>query len=251
MVLLKPDPGESGPAGCKKSSDCEKKTCKDASCNTNTGLCEYEAILNCCGNAIPEERESGYPGNKCTCPEDYGYCKGKVEMQSGTRKVLSTYLEYECEGTVCKYDYDRSQVKNENFIGDYKLGDFTFELRADYNIPFNVDEDSIALNLELKEYNALGTYTLPFEITSVQVKEGTTLIWEINTTDKIMAVGDKFSQQAYLDYQMFSPEEIRSPTIYINYETSRTSSSGSVPIKGDFQWKPGSSIAIVKPGAEE
>ncbi len=251
MVLLKPELSESSSVGCKKSSDCEKKTCKDASCNQATGQCEYEAILNCCGNGIPEERESGYPGNKCTCPEDHGYCKGKVEMMVGTRKVLSSYLEYQCEGTICKYDYDRSLVKNENYIGDYRLGDFNFEMRADYNVPFNVDEDSIALNLELKEYNPQGTYNLPFEIKSVQVKDGTTLIWEINTTDKLTAVGDSFSQQAYLDYQMFSAEEIHSPTIYINYETSRTSSSGSVPIKGDFQWKPGSSITLVKPGVEE
>ena len=71
FLLFIPGCGESE---CEVDNDCYKNTCFESSCVKEE--CVHNALLNCCGNDIKEDVEDGSPGNKCTCPEDYGICKG-------------------------------------------------------------------------------------------------------------------------------------------------------------------------------
>ena len=79
---------------CKVNSDCSPMACKTVSCVDNE--CSYNIIKNCCGNRLKEDIENGKSGNKCTCPEDYGECEGKVQVKVGSREYDAQYLKYLC-----------------------------------------------------------------------------------------------------------------------------------------------------------
>lgn len=135
---------------CKTSSDCPSKKCSLSKCENSK--CIYGLQLNCCGNRINESIEDGKPGNKCTCPQDYGRCEGKGKVKVRSKIQDAAYLHYYCnEDEECVLGVEESEVTPQNILDIINVKFFKATSIVTYNKPFDVNEDSFEIKITLDD----------------------------------------------------------------------------------------------------
>ncbi|MBL7054692.1 hypothetical protein ISS05_02955 [Candidatus Woesearchaeota archaeon] len=210
-------------SGCKKAecqadSDCTSKTCNNVKCVEKK--CRYDIIRNCCGNGMEEATENTKPGNKCTCPADYGTCEGKGKMTINGREYDATYLKYFCNtGNKCVYGVDEADVIETNVVDERDIGFFKLETQTTFNKPFNVLEDKFKFQIKLKDTGE--DLVPPVKITNIQLKEGEVLFGEKILDEKLSKVGDSINKDIPVIYRPALIEEERTLSYKLDYEYTR------------------------------
>ena len=151
---------------CKTGSDCSSRPCTISSCQDSK--CNYVLKRNCCGNHINETTEDNKPGNKCTCPQDYGTCEGKGKIKVGSRTEDAVYVHYYCSAeNKCIFGADPNDVTNLNFLDSVNDGFLKASSIVKYNKPFDVNADSIELKVSLDDANK--ALVFPVKLTKVKL----------------------------------------------------------------------------------
>ena len=150
---------------CRTSSDCLQRKCFIAKCDDKK--CSYNVQKNCCGNRINDTIEDGKPGNKCTCPEDYGKCEGKGKVKIGSKLEDAAYVKYYCStDRQCIFGVDKVQVSQQNFLDPISAALFKASSIVKYSNPFDVGKDYFQLTISVDDANK----DLVFPIKIVEVK---------------------------------------------------------------------------------
>lgn len=135
---------------CTTSADCLHKTCSVSKCDQNK--CSYSLQRNCCGNGLQDEIENGKPGNKCTCPQDYGKCEGKGKVKAAGRLQNTTYLYYYCnEENECIFAVKDEDIEIQNFPDTISIGFFKASMLVTYNKPTSIIKDTFKFKISLDD----------------------------------------------------------------------------------------------------
>ena len=135
---------------CKTSADCLQKTCYVSKCDS--GKCTYNLQKNCCGNGLQDEIENGKPGNKCTCPQDYGKCEGRGRVKKAGRTENTTYLYYHCdEQNECIFGVKKEDIEIQNFPDTLNTGLFKESMLVTYNKPMDSGRDTFKFKISLDD----------------------------------------------------------------------------------------------------
>jgi hypothetical protein len=176
---------------CTASNDCFASLCQN-------GKCVESPKMNCCGNGVQDAIEGDVPGNKCTCPQDYGPCNGQVG-----NNMVQTCVKDEC---VTAVDPKKVNVVTVSDTAKYKA----IELRvtSTLNQTFNIGRDTFNVRIELT--------TLPqdlqnFKITSLELsasRQDQTMILAEREVDRILwATGSSTEEQIPLIFPTNLQEE--------------------------------------------
>ena len=151
---------------CKTSSDCVTRKCYLLKCNDKK--CSYSLLRNCCGNKLTETTENGQPGNKCSCPDDYGKCEGKGKVKAGSRMENATYLHYLCDSyNQCVFGVDEKDVVRQNLLDTISTGFFKASVVMQYNKPFDVAGGSFDFTASLDDTGK--DLVLPVALTKIKL----------------------------------------------------------------------------------
>ncbi|MBI2208758.1 hypothetical protein HYU50_04660 [Candidatus Woesearchaeota archaeon] len=202
------------PAECKVDADCGKRTCSSASCADNE--CTYNTVQNCCGNKIKDSIEDGKLGNSCTCPQDYGTCAGKAEIQAGGRTYDAQYVQYFCENAECVLGVPPEDIRPVTLLDEKDFGLFTLETTVTYNEPFDAAKDTFAFRISLKDYKE--GIVLPVNLNKLLLKNGEILFGEKEVKLALGKIGDTVTVNVPLDYRLEQVEEAGGLTYQMNYE---------------------------------
>ena len=243
------------PPECKADADCGKRTCSTASCIDNQ--CKYNTVQNCCGNKIKDSIENGKPGNSCTCPSDYGECTGKAKIEAGGRTYDAQYVQNFCENDECILGVPPGDVRPVTLLDEREFGLFTLETTVTYNEPFDVNKDSFAFRISLKDDKE--GIVLPVKLNKILLKNGEILFGEKEANLALGKVSDTVTVNVPLDYHLEQFEEAGSLTYQLNYEYIRKVrderlQNGSYSykdelVRDDYQKRFTTKITFVKSGA--
>ncbi len=232
MILL----GVALVVGCKTecdiSSDClSQGTCQVVNCVDNK--CVSSMVPNCCGNGLKEDIENGKPGNKCTCPQDYGECEGKLTyteidpIYGNENTYEAQYLEYFCDSRQrCIKGISPDNIQQTRLVDTRDTGYFMYDVITMFNKPVNIRKDSFRFDVELK--NTLDeTVILPIKITKVLVKAGQDFIGEARPSDAILShIGSIATISVPIQYQTKKIEEVKQLSYHIDFEYTIRQQSG-------------------------
>ena len=242
---------------CKRDSDCMRKACSIVSCVASK--CKYNPTENCCGNKIKDAEEDGKPGNKCTCPEDYGKCEGIVKVKIGNRNYDSENLKYFCENDQCKIGVPRENVRPVTLLDEREFGVFKLETTATYNEPFDINRDAFTFRISLKDHT--DEIKMPIKINKITIKEGEILFGGKDLDIKFDEIGESSTVNVPFIYKLEQPEETKSLTYKIDYEyislvKGQKLSNGSYifeeqVVRDNYQKKFTTKIAFFKSGVAE
>lgn len=209
---------------CSSDSDCTFSMCDTTAsrpCVEVTRCIDHECVCdvkrNCCGNKIKDNIEDGLPGNKCTCPEDYGKCSGKGKIQVGSREVDTEYLEYHCEDNECVFGVDEEDVKEVRLLDEVETNYFMIDSVTTFDNPFEVNKDSFGFRITLKDTQ--DDIVLPIFLNKIVLTDGEMLFGELSLNGKVLAgIGDyvEFSVPSRFDLEEL--EEERRLSYQIDYE---------------------------------
>ena len=226
---------------CKTGSDCHSQLCKISKCEDKK--CVYAAQSNCCGNRINESIENGRPGNKCTCPQDYGRCDGKAKVKAGSRVEDAAYARYYCDyNNECALGIEKSDVLPQNVLDTINTGYFKASSVLKYNRPFDMNRDVFELKITLDDTNK--DLALPVKITGVRLlfsgdySRSELLIAEKSFENLINNIGESttISVPLNLGYRPQEAEEAGSLRYTLDYSYTKKVPSGKTP-RGDVLYK--------------
>jgi hypothetical protein len=193
------------------------KQCMTAYCTS--GICKTRIMQNCCGNNISEEIEDGVPGNKCTCPKDYGICNSTVKYTDAVNKLVTAkYIVRKCVENDCRIVYDESLQRDSEFFNIWNGAGFTINTYVTYSNPFYEDNTLLDVTMKLKDYE-LEKLQPPIVINEIRLMEGTKILSRINpslTLDTIDQTTNATINVKYYDF--IYPEEPKSLILSIDYE---------------------------------
>lgn len=219
---------------CKASSDCLQKTCYVSKCDNNK--CMYNLQKNCCGNGQQDEIENGKPGDKCTCPQDYGKCEGRTKVKVGGRLQNTTYLYYYCsEDNECIFGVKEEDIEIQNFPDTISVGYFKASVLVTYNKPIDVDKDTFAFKISLDDFNK--DLVPPLELTklrlfySSELSRAEQVVAETELDGKLTNLGDEVLIETPLNlgYRPRELEETGSFRYSIDYTYTKHVASGRAP----------------------
>lgn len=219
-------------AECGKSSDCLSKTCTISTCEGRK--CAYAAQPNCCGSGIKESIKNGKPGNKCTCPQDFGKCEGKGKINLGKITKDAVYIRYYCDSSdQCVLGVDKNDVTPQNFLDGINIGYFKASSIIKYNKPFDINKDYFEFKISLDDANS--DLVLPITITNVkmlytgQYSSSELLVAdkELNSTLDSIGRTITISVPLNLDYRMKEVEESGSIRYSLDYNYAKKVQSGA------------------------
>ena len=199
-------------AECKVSADCPQKACSTQRCDSSK--CVYSSTPNCCGNGDKDSLESGRPGNKCTCPQDYGSCEGKGKVKQGSQTVDAIYAHYYCTSSnECVMGVESKDAFPQNFPDSISAQYFKASSVMKYNKPFDMSRDAFELKITLDDANK--DLVMPVKFNKVQVLLSTDysrselLIAEKNIDNDIPVIGNTVTINIplNLDYRPQQVEE--------------------------------------------
>ena len=212
-------------AECSASSDCSPRTCALPQCEGRK--CVYALQQDCCGNKLKESTESGKPGNKCTCPDDYGKCEGKAKIKIGSRTEDSSYVHYYCNvDNQCVLGVEKNDVVPQNFLDNINPGFFKASSIEKYNKPFDVSKASFEFRISLDDVGK--DLILPVRMTNIKLLYGSEsaraelLIAEKEIDGVLNGVGDQ--------------DTIRVP-LTLNYKPQEAEESGSIRYSIDYEYR--------------
>lgn len=217
---------------CKASSDCLSKACSLSKCENKK--CVYVEQKNCCGNEVKEGIENGKPGNKCTCPQDYGKCEGKGKIQIGSRTEDAAYAHYYCNADdQCVLGVEKNDVTPQSFLDLINTGFFKASSVAKFNKPFEISKDLFEFKITLDDINK--DLILPIRITKVKLlynsggsSRSELLIADKSLDDILNGIGDQviITTPLTLNYKPGQLEEIGSLRYIIDYSYTKKVLSG-------------------------
>ena len=228
-------------AECSKSSDCLSKTCTISTCEKSK--CSYTAEPNCCGNGLKESIKNGKPGNKCTCPQDFGKCDGKGKIILGKITKDAVYATYYCDsGNQCVLGVDKNDVNPQNFLDGISIGYFKASSVIKYNKPFDINKDYFEFKISLDDANS--DLMLPITITSVKIMytgqySGSELLVAekvLNSTLDNIGSTITISVPLNLDYRPHDIEETGSMRYSFDYTYAKKVQSGK-SVNGTISYK--------------
>ena len=197
-------------AECKTTSDCLPKTCSIPICGE--GKCVYNEQKNCCGNSLQEPFEDGKPGDKCTCPQDYGNCEGIPKVKIGSREQDATYARYQCNSyNRCVLGVDDKDVSIQTFLDTINSESLEASSIVKYNKPFDMKKDSFEIKVTIDD--AKDTLVMPVQFTGIKLlytgvsSRSEQLIAEKETDASIGKVGDSAAISVPLNVG-YKPEEV-------------------------------------------
>ena len=221
-------------AECKASSDCSSRICTISKCEDKK--CVYAAQPNCCGNRINESIESGKPGNKCTCPQDYGKCEGKPKVKAGSRVEDAVYARYYCDyNNECVLGVEKKDVLPQNVLDIVNTGFFKASSVLKYNKPFDMSSDVFELKITLDDTHK--DLVLPVKITGVRIlftgdySRSELLIAEKSFENPLNSIGESttISVPLNLGYRPQEAEESGLMRYAIDYSYTKEVPSGKAP----------------------
>jgi hypothetical protein len=193
---------------CEKALDCEQKDCFIASCDN--GECKYSAKMNCCGNMLKEDIEDGKPGNKCTCPEDYGECDKKI----------GEYLQEYCDGNKCVAGVPENVIKTKTVSDDKGSTLFDLNLLTEYDEPFVIGTSQIKVTIEMTDDH--DDLKPPVVIKRLRLfGKNDLLLGEFDNNLLLYRVGDKVYAPIEFDFDMGEAEEERDVELKVDYEYNK------------------------------
>ena len=197
-------------AECKASADCPAKPCSVPRCDE--GKCIYSEQKNCCGNRLQEAFEDGKPGDKCTCPQDYGNCEGIPKVKIGSREQDATYARYQCNSyNRCVLGVDDKDVSIQTFLDTINSESLEASSIVKYNKPFDMKKDSFEIKVTIDD--AKDTLVMPVQFTGIKLlytgvsSRSEQLIAEKETDASIGKVGDSAAISVPLNVG-YKPEEV-------------------------------------------
>ncbi len=217
---------------CEKTSDCISKTCTSTLCQSNK--CVSTPVTNCCGNGAKEATEDGKPGDKCTCPQDYGKCEGKGKIKYGLREEDAKYVHYFCDTSrKCVLGVETPDIAPQNFLDSINNGYFKASAITKYNKPFDINKDQFEIKLTLDDANK--DLVFPIKLTNVKMllsassSNSELLVSEKNLDVSLGSIGDIALIQVplNLDYRPQEIEESGSIRYSIDYTFTRQVPSGT------------------------
>ena len=230
-----------GKAECKTSSDCPSQPCKISKCEDRK--CAYTTKANCCGNRINESIENGKPGNKCTCPQDYGKCEGKAQVKIGSRTEDAAYAQYYCDyNNECVLGVDKKDVLPQNVLDTINTGFFKASSVLKYNKPFDMNRDIFEVKITLDDIHK--DLVLPVKITGIKslfngdYSRSELLIAEKSLDNFLSSIGEStaISVPLNLGYRPQEAEEAGSLKYVVDYSYTKKVPSGRTP-SGDTLYK--------------
>lgn len=200
---------------CKVAKDCPTKgKCSIVTCDD--GKCSSQTKESCCGNGIEDKTEDGKPGNKCTCPADYGKCEGKAQMLVRNKDVDATYLEKTCAANECVYAVKDENVKDRVLTIEKELPYFSWDVYVKFKNPFTIGKDKVEVSFKLKDDKADIVY--PIKITEIQLVDGQTLYGiKEGLTGTFTKVGDTYTTAIDVNYEPSQIEEQRQMAVRVDY----------------------------------
>ncbi len=219
-------------AECEVSSDCGSLTCKTSSCVD--GDCQFTSKRNCCGNGEEDEIEDGKPGNKCTCPADYGKCEGKGKIKVGSRSYDTEYLEYLCENNECVFGVDKEEVKENTLLDEKDFSLFRLETLATFNKPFDTRRDDFNFRITLKDTDDM--LVPPIRINKIILRDGEVLFGEKEVDQALNGIGDRIIVNVPVTYDLEQLEEDRRLSYKVDYEFTQKVKDERLP-NGTYTYK--------------
>jgi hypothetical protein len=202
-------------AECEVNSDCSDRACSTVSCVDKQ--CKYNSVPNCCGNGIPESLENGKTGNKCTCPDDYGVCEGKGEIEAGVRTKYTEYLKYLCdENQQCVFGVDKEDVRPISLVDEREFSFFKLETTITFNDPFDVNTGNFKFRFVVKDDDE--DLVFPIKLTKIILTDGEVLFGEKNLEILLNGVRDTASISVPVSYRLDQLEEERRLSYKLDYE---------------------------------
>lgn len=243
-------------AECKTDSGCLEKTCAVASCTDKQ--CKYTATKNCCGNQVKEKIEDQKPGNKCTCPADYGRCDGKVQLTKGSRSYDAKYLKYFCENEECKSGVPSEDIAAKTLIDERDFKFFKVETTVKFNDPFDIGKDRFNFRMTITNDNE--DIVFPIKMNKIILKDGEIFLGEKDLDLFLNGVGESINFNVPLSYELVQPEESRGLTYKINYEYTKRVVAKRLPdgslsygfefVRDDYEKRFSTKVNLVRAGVE-
>ena len=218
-------------AECKTSADCTSKKCSLTRCEDKK--CIYTTQSNCCGNGIKDSTEGGNPGNKCTCPADYGGCEGKGKVNIGSKTEDAAYAHYYCnDNNQCVLGVEEKDAAPQNYLDMLNMGFFKASLVLKYNEPFDISNNAFQIKVALDD--ASNDLAFPVELTKLKLLYSSQnarieqLIAEKDLGVVLDGIGDEtaISASLNLDYKPKELEEIGSFRYSMDYTYKKRVASG-------------------------
>tara|TARA_Y100000294_G_C8567911_1_gene341605 strand:- start:2820 stop:3434 length:615 start_codon:yes stop_codon:yes gene_type:complete len=163
--------------------------------------------------------EDRKPGNKCTCPQDYGVCEGKLQLVYGKRAVESKYLENHCENNQCTIGVPPEKVRPVTLIEERDFSFFELETTVRYNEPFDVTKDTFTFKISLKDMK--DDLVLPIRFNKIILKNGELLFGEKALNIVLNGIGDSNTFNVLISSVLEKPEESGKLTYEMDYEYIR------------------------------
>ncbi len=221
-------------AECKTSSDCASRICAVSKCEDKK--CVYTQQNNCCGNRINETIESGRPGNKCTCPQDYGKCEGKAKVKIGSRIENSVYAHYYCDyNSQCVLGVEKKDVLPQNVLDIINTGFFKASSILKYSKPFDMNRDVFEIKITLDDTHK--DLVLPVKITGIKIlfkgdfSRSELLIAEKNFENLLNNIGESTTINVPLNLG-YKPPEVEEAGVLkytVDYSYTKRVPSGRTP----------------------
>ncbi len=220
-------------AECKSQSDCASKKCSTARCSDSK--CVYTQRANCCGNLVREANEDGKPGDKCTCPEDYGKCEGSADIKVGSKTMGAAYARYYCDADEkCVFGVDEKAVSQQSILNAINVGFFKASAVLRYNKPFVIGKDAIEIRITVDD--ASKDLSFPIQLNKVKILyTGSSsrieqLVAEHELADSFGSIGEEIVVRAPLNMG-YKPQEIEESGSFrfaIDYVYSKRVAQGKV-----------------------
>ena len=208
---------------CKTDNDCltllnkTLKKCMSAYCGA--GRCKTQISQNCCGNNISEEIENGLPGNKCTCPQDYGTCNSTVKYGDSTAKLVAAkYIQKSCLDNQCQTIYDDLSQRNIEFFTAWPSSGFSMNIYINYPNLFYKDNSTMEIELKLTDYDP-EKISGPIVINEIRLMESSKILSKINPGIALIDIGQSAKNDITMTgYDFVYPEEYKTVVLNFDYE---------------------------------
>jgi hypothetical protein len=151
---------------CKTTSDCASRACAVSRCSE--AKCIYTVQTNCCGNGLKESFEDGKPGDKCSCPQDYGKCEGIPKVNVRSRELDATYATYYCnQFNRCVMGSNPSDASLQTFLDNIYDEYFEASSVMQYNKPFDMRRDTFEVKFTVDDVN--DNLVMPVTLTGIRI----------------------------------------------------------------------------------
>ncbi|MEM4268434.1 MAG: hypothetical protein QXK37_06425 [Candidatus Woesearchaeota archaeon] len=199
---------------CEKNSDCLMKECSSAKCVD--GKCSYTKQPNCCGNQMCETEKGE---NWCSCQKDCinDKCEGSVVLETNKYGTINAkYLKKFCLNNKCITGVDPKDIHEVPILDERQLRSLKFSSVVKFNEPFDINKDSIRIDITLKDIGS--DIAPPIKFTEIKIISGEILYGSKKINREISEPGQSFTETVPITYVPSKVEEQKRINIKIDYE---------------------------------